>query len=143
VSELVLDCSVTAVWLFEDETSPYAEAILDELAFGREALAPFVWPLEVSNVLLVGERRGRIAETQSAAFWETLKALPISVDERAPMTSSDAILALGREHGLSSYDAAYLELAVRNSIPIATLDERLANAAQASGTGVWQPQGPG
>ena len=123
MSRLVLDCSVTAAWLFEDEVSPYAEAVLHRLAAGHQALAPFIWPLEVSNVFLVGERRGRVTEAQTTAFWETLKAIPIAVDDRAPMTSSDGILALGREHGLSAYDAAYLELAVRNAVPIATLDE--------------------
>ena len=138
MSRFVLDCSVTAAWLFEDEASPYAEAVLDRLAADHRALAPFIWPLEVSNVRLVGERRGRITEAQSTAFWETLKAMPIVVDDRAPMTSSDGIIALGREHRLSAYDAAYLELAVRNAAPIATLDDELAGAAHASGAGIWQ-----
>ena len=141
MSHLVLDCSVTAAWLFEDEVSHYAEAVLDGLATDhQQALAPFIWPLEVSNVFLVAERRGRITEAQSTAFWETLKAMPIAVDDRAPMSSSGGIIALGREHGLSAYDAAYLELAVRNAIPIATLDEKLVGAAHASGAGIWQPE---
>ena len=139
MSELVLDCSVTAAWLFEDEVSPYAEAVLDGLATDLKALAPFIWPLEVINVLLVGERRGRINEAQSTAFWETLRLMPIAVDDRAPMMASDAIMALGRAHDLSAYDAAYLELAIRTVAPIATLDDRLARAANASGTGAWQP----
>jgi predicted nucleic acid-binding protein len=136
----VLDCSITATWLFEDEVSPYAEAVLDALAGDHEALAPFIWPLEVSNVLLVGERRGRITEAQSTAFWEALKTMPITVDERPPMMSSHAIIALGREHELSAYDAAYLELAVRNAAPIATLDDKLTDAARTSGAGLWQTQ---
>lgn len=140
MSRLVLDCSVTGAWLFEDETSAYAEAVLDKLASGHQALAPSIWALEVSNMLLVGERRGRVTETQSTAFWETLKALPILVDDRAPMTSLGGVIALGREHGLSSYDAAYLELAVRNAVPLATLDNKLADAAKASGAGLWSPQ---
>ena len=134
----MLDCSVTAAWLFEDEASPYAEAVLDALAADHEALAPLIWPLEVGNVFLVGERRGRITQAQSTAFWETLKAMPITVDARAPLASSDGIIALGREHGLSAYDAAYLELAVRNSAPIATLDDKLVSAAHASGAGLWR-----
>jgi len=140
LSNLVLDCSVTGAWLFEDETSAYAEAVLDILASGHRALAPSIWTLEVSNVLLAGERRGRVTETQSTAFWETLKALPIEVDDRTPMTSLGEIIALGREHSLSSYDAAYLELAVRNAVPVATLDYKLADAARASGAGLWSPQ---
>lgn len=140
MSRFVLDCSVTAAWLFEDEVSPYAEAVLDRLAAGARALTPFIWPLEVGNVLLVGERRGRVTETQTTAFWEILKAIPVAVDDRAPMASADGIIALGREHGLSAYDAAYLELAVRNAVPIATLDNRLADAAKASGAGVWSAQ---
>lgn len=140
MSRLVLDCSVSGAWLFEDETSAYAEAVLDKLASGNQALAPTIWALEVSNMLLVGELRGRVTETQSTAFWETLKALPILVDDRAPMTSLAGIIALGREHRLSSYDAAYLELAVRNAVPLATLDNKLADAAKASGAGLWSPR---
>ncbi len=140
MNRLVLDCSITAAWLFEDEASPYAEAVLDGLAASHEAIAPCIWPLEVSNLLLIGERRRRITAAQSTAFWETLKAMPIAVDDRAPMTSSGAIIALSRELGLSAYDAAYLELAVRNAALIATLDDKLAAAAHASGAGIWQPQ---
>ena len=66
--------------------------------------------------------------------------MSIVVDNRAPMTSSDGIIARGREHRLSSYDAAYLELAVRNAVPIATLDDKLAGAAHASGAGIWPAQ---
>ena len=65
-------------------------------------MLPIIWPLEVSNVFLAGERRERITEAQSTAFWETLRSMPITVDERAPMTSLDGIIALGRGHGLSA-----------------------------------------
>ncbi|MGI9302103.1 MAG: type II toxin-antitoxin system VapC family toxin [Gammaproteobacteria bacterium] len=136
---MVLDCSVTAAWLFEDETSALAEAVLEQLGDGWAARVPPVWVLEVCNVLLVGERRGRLTKARSTVFWETLRALPIAVDERASMATAPAVVALGREHQLSAYDAAYLELAVREAVPVATLDQRLAAAAQASGAGVWAP----
>lgn len=136
---VVLDCSVTAAWLFEDEASALAEAMLEQLGGGLTARVPSVWVLEVCNVLLVGERRGRLSEAQSTVFWETLQALPIAVDDRPPMVTAQAVVALGRAHQLSAYDAAYLELAVREGLPVATLDQRLVASAQASGAGVWAP----
>lgn len=138
MSRLVVDCSVTAAWLFEDEASPYAEAVLDALAADHEALAPAIWLLEVSNVMLVGERRARLTEVQSIAFWVTLKAMPISIDEREPKATTERIIALGRAHALSAYDAAYLELALSSAVPIASLDDKLTSAARASGIAVWQ-----
>jgi len=126
--------------VFGDEVSSYAESVLDALAADHGAFAPFIGPLEVSNVFLVGKRRGRIAETQSTSIWELRKAMPITVDERAPMTSSDAIVALGRGHGLSAYAAACLGLAVRNATHVATRDDKLIGAACASGVALRQAQ---
>lgn len=134
---LVLDCSITASWLFEDEISTYAETVLDGLASGFQAMVPALWPLEVTNVLLVGERRKRIREVHSTVFWETLKSLPIQIDAHTHKRASDTTISLGREYGLSAYDAAYLELALRHAAPLATLDKKLVKAANKAGVKRW------
>jgi predicted nucleic acid-binding protein len=126
----VIDTSVTMAWCFEDETTEAADAVLDRLR-EETAAAPTIWPLEVTNVLLVAERRGRLSEAQVARFLELLRRLPIDVNE----TSTDLASAVstGRQHRLSSYDASYLVLAQRLGAPLATFDERLAAAARAAG----------
>src|SRR3954453_3336475 len=107
---LVIDCSVTMAWYFKDEATPYTNAVLASLATGRAAV-PALWPLEVANVLLMGERRRRSTQAQAAKWLRFLTALPIAVDNRTPGLAFDPILSLARSHKLSAYDAAYLELA--------------------------------
>ena len=128
----VLDASVTLAWAFEDEATPATEALLDRVR-DEGGIAPAVWPLEVANGLLLGERRGRLAEAQTMRFVQTLQGLPISVDDGALGEAFGAVLTLGREHGLTTYDAAYLELAARQGLPLATLDARLGAAAERMG----------
>lgn len=129
---LVLDSSVALAWCFEDETTPYTESVLERL---REdgAVVPAIWPLEVANVLLVGERRQRITEAQSVRFVQLLQALPITLDTETSASSLGSVLALGREHALSAYDASYLELAARQGLPLATQDAHLIAAARRAG----------
>ena len=127
---LVIDTSVTMAWCFEDEATDATEAVLDSL-LQDEAIVPSLWQLEVANVLIVAERRNRINEAQAARFIDVLSRLPIRVDP-AP-TDLIAILAAGRHHRLSSYDAAYLTLAERLGIPLATLDDKLATACESAG----------
>jgi len=129
----VVDASVTLAWCFEDETTPQTEAILDRLS-DDTAVVPSLWELEVSNVLLLGERRGRLTESQSARFVALLGQLPILVDSAS--VDIGAVLAAGRSHALSAYDAAYLVLAEREGVPLATLDAKLRAAAQAVGVSV-------
>ena len=126
---LVVDCSVTMAWCFEDESSPLTDRVLDGLT-ERTIVVPPIWPLEVVNVLVVAERRRRIKVADSARFLELLSELPIDVDSDA---DGAAILATAREGGLSAYDASYIELAIRRGIPLATTDRRLANAAKKLG----------
>lgn len=134
----VLDASTALSWCFEDEATPATDAVLDQLAEDR-AVVPTLWELEITNVLLVGERRGRLTEAQTAHFVALLSALPINVDLAGPDMTT--VLAVGRQHGLSAYDAAYLVLAERDGLPLATLDDRLQRAAQAAG--VELVMGPG
>jgi predicted nucleic acid-binding protein len=125
----VVDNSIVMTWCFKDETSPYADAVLDSLS---EAIAvvPAIWPLEVVNVLLVAERQKRLREPDSVRFISLLSQLPIVVERAWPERMMKDLLALGRANSLSSYDATYLELAMRQGLPIATLDKKLVEAAE-------------
>jgi predicted nucleic acid-binding protein len=125
----VIDNSVVMSWCFKDESSRYADTILDSLVEST-AVVPSIWPLEVVNVLLVAERRKRLSEADSIRFITLLSQLPISVEQVQPERVMIEILALAREHKLSSYDASYLNLAMSKGLPIATLDKGLRIAAK-------------
>ena len=126
---LVIDCSVTMAWYFKDEATPYTNAVRAGLATERAAV-PALWPLEVANVLLMGERRKRSTQTKATKWLRFLSALPIAVDTQTPGLAFDPILDLARSHKLTAYDAAYLELAKRRGLPLATLDAELRAAAK-------------
>lgn len=128
----VVDNSVTMAWCFADEVTSYTESVLDRLR-DTQALVPVIWPLEVANVLLVAERRQRITEAQTAHFLELLRALPITVDDGGVEKGWGPALTLGREFGLSAYDACYLELAMRQGLPLATQDTRQRATAKLVG----------
>ena len=132
MSRFVLDASVTAAWCFADETTAYSETVLEMLAAG-EALAPATWPLEVANVLVMAERRKRITLAKTTSFLQLLAGLAVSLDAAGAAQTFDNVLSLAREQGLSTYDAAYLELAIRKGLPLATLDTDLKKAARAVG----------
>jgi predicted nucleic acid-binding protein len=138
LTEFVVDASVSMAWCFEDESTPFTEAVLQRLATGR-ALAASIWPYEVANVLLGAERRGRITRSQAMRFLELLRALPIRVDEEGTMRAWSDVLALGRSHRLTAYDAAYLELAARNDLPLASQDAQLLQACRDIGVVVIAP----
>ncbi|MGD0188645.1 MAG: type II toxin-antitoxin system VapC family toxin [Roseiarcus sp.] len=123
----VLDASVAACWAFEDEDHPVAALALERVRTD-EARAPSLWWFEVRNTLIVNERRGRLTESDIAAFLRGLARLGVTVD-RSPDEAD--VLMLARRRGLTVYDAAYLELARRERLPLATLDAALAKAARA------------
>ncbi len=125
----VLDNSVVMARCFEDEASRYADSILKKFAEAT-AIVPSVWPLEVGNFLLVAERQKRLSEADSARFLALLTALPIRVEQESPERMTKEILFLARETKLSTYDASYLDLAMREGIPIATQDRKLRKAAK-------------
>ncbi len=125
----VVDNSVVMAWCFQDESSPYADSVLEKLT-AATVLVPAVWILEVVNVLLAAERKNRLCESDSSRFLNLLALLPIEVSRESPELRMEELLYLGRSCGLSSYDAAYLNLAIREGLPIATQDEKLRNAAQ-------------
>jgi predicted nucleic acid-binding protein len=135
LNRFVLDNSVVMAWYFEDEANDYTSAILQNLA-SSEALVPTIWPLEVANVLLVGERRGRSTEARTSRFIALLDALPIRVDAATSQRALSEILTLAREQRLSAYDAACLDLAMREGVSLATQDKALRRAAGVCGVGL-------
>lgn len=121
----VMDASLALCLIMNDETTIKADEILDLLDTGR-ALVPPIWNFEVRNALLVGMRKGRIDQADISAKLTDLSRLPIDVD---PTPNHDRTLELAIQHGLTQYDASYLELAIRHRAPLLTLDKALAKAA--------------
>jgi predicted nucleic acid-binding protein len=136
---VVLDASAALAWVFERE-NPKEAAMANELLASlsqNSALVPGLWHCEVANALLVGERRGVIGEADTADFSGRLNALPIETDSVDLGLARVAILRLAREFQLSSYDASYLELAIRRGALLATFDQRLLASARAAGVRVF------
>jgi predicted nucleic acid-binding protein len=129
----VLDCSVTMAWFFEGEATPACDRLLDRLNTDGQAVVAMHWPLEVSNTLLMGERRKRCSAADTAHFIEILAGLTIETDRETGLNASTTTLALARSHNLTLYDGAYLELAMRRNLPLATLDKSLRSAARKAG----------
>lgn len=131
-ASFVVDCSMAMAWLFHDEATPKTAALLNRLAT-ETALVPAWWFIEITNVLAMAERKGRITARQSDAFVTDLSKLGIERDNEAPGRAFTHLLALCRTHRLTSYDAIYLDLAIRRSLPLATLDQDLRRAAKKLG----------
>jgi predicted nucleic acid-binding protein len=127
---LILDCSMTLSWYFEDERTAARIGILNQVA-DDGAVVPVLWRLEVLNGLQVAVRRGRITIAYRDASLADLRALAIAIDPRTSRQAWSATLRLSDRLGLTLYDAAYLELALRRQLPLATLDRELARAAEA------------
>jgi predicted nucleic acid-binding protein len=134
---IVLDASVALAWCFTDESSPFADRVADHLR-SDAALVPAIWPFEVSNALLAAERRGRLAEADRPRLTELLGALPIEIEGLTLAHGLGPVTDLAGPHGLSIYDGSYLELAHRLSLPLATLDRRLATVAGVLGTRLFE-----
>jgi predicted nucleic acid-binding protein len=126
---LVLDASITMAWCFEDEASALADAVLESLAHDY-AVVPSLWRLEIANVLLSAERRGRLTQAQADRFVSLVGSLAIRFDDAVTMSQC---VALGRIHGLSAYDAAYLATASNFGLPLASRDRRMLSAAETAG----------
>ena len=128
----VLDSSVALAWCFRDEATAASDALLERLP-AEPAVVPSLWPVELANVLVMGERRGRLDPTRSAAFLEMIASLPIEIDPASVDRPPADLMALARTHRLTAYDATYLDLALRRNLPLATRDAALARAAAAAG----------
>jgi predicted nucleic acid-binding protein len=128
----VLDASIAMAWLFADKGTSQTETLLDRLG-AEEAAVPALWPYEIANVLVVAERRQRIAEAQGRHFTRLLSDLPIRVVEAGSATQWDGAMSAATRYGLTVYDAAYLDLAMREGLSLATQDKALRAAAEQSG----------
>lgn len=129
---LVLDSSITLAWLFEDERTPAADEVLQRVV-ENGAVAPSLWRLEVANGLQTAVRRGRIDPAFRDASIADLQALMVAVDPETHARAWADTLELAARHGLTLYDAAYLELARRRRLPLATPDRELRAAADVNG----------
>lgn len=129
---LVLDCSATLAWVYGDETTEAVRAVFEAVASGG-AWVPGLWRLEVANVLEMGVRRSRHDAAFRDATLADLALLPIRLDPETDQHAWSATARLAARHGLTLYDAAYLELARRRDLPLATLDQALRTAALAEG----------
>jgi predicted nucleic acid-binding protein len=126
---LVLDSSVTLAWVYSDETSPTVGHVL-ELVSSRGAWVPSLWRLEVANILEMGVRRGRHNAEFRDVTLADLALLPVNIDPETEQQAWGATLRLAERHGLTLYDAAYLELAQRRRLALASLDGELRAAAR-------------
>lgn len=137
MSAIVLDSSIALAWCFSDESSPLADEVLRSLN-RRDAFVPAVWPLEIANIVAIGERRGRLTLAESAQFLSLLETLPIHADQVDKAVIFDKVLPLARSNSITAYDASYPELAKRMNTPLATLDKLLITAASRENIVLYQ-----
>jgi predicted nucleic acid-binding protein len=129
----VVDASATLPWCLKDEESAWTIGLLRRLNSGDRIIVPAHWPTEVSNGLLMATRRKRIPQGRAELFWVELAILPIAVEAALSPAQAKAVLTLCDRHSLTVYDAAYLELAKRAGLALATLDDALRRAAPLEG----------
>lgn len=132
----VLDASVALAWFFEDEFNNYAQGVRAALKMQR-AVVPWLWPVETTNALAIAERRGRIGAAKVDTALRLLAALPVVVDTVVP--SPPHLLALCRKYRRTAYDALYLDLALRDRLPLATLDDGMHQASLEAGVVIYEP----
>jgi len=125
----VVDCSLAMAWCFLDEATTATKKLLERMV-SEAALVPAWWYLELLNVLVLAERKGRIDPARVAEFIALIESFDLEVDTQAADRTFPHLLPLCRTHQLTSYDAVYLDLAIRRQLPLATLDEPLRKAAR-------------
>jgi predicted nucleic acid-binding protein len=134
---VVIDASIASAWCFPDERTDYTRAVLQAVSSSAvDSVAPRLWAYEIRNSVLMGIRRGRISKSDSEQFLVSLKELNVRLGEPE---SYDDVFSLAQEHGLTVYDAAYLDLAIQERLPLASLDGQLVGAAQKVGIQLFQP----
>lgn len=129
---LVIDASVAIAWISPDENDAMANAAMAK-AVAEGASVPSLWHLEIANILVMKERKGKLSSEETDAALASFRDLELTVDTETAYRAAEETAALARQHRLSVYDAAYLELAARLSLPLATLDQDLRKAAEAIG----------
>ena len=129
MSDLVIDASIAAAWIIEDEHHPVADAVLETLET-EQGIVPQIWHFEIRNVLVVSERRGRTTITHNQRHLDAINSMTIQTDQNPDLNTT---IQLARKHNLTFYDALYLELAIRRNARLATLDSALLRAAEREG----------
>jgi len=140
MAAFVIDASATLPWCFADEATEATNAVLAQLRAGDDAIVPAHWPLEVANALLIAVRRKRISPEDAHQFLVDLEFLPIRVDTTTKNLVRAGVFPMAEQYGITAYEAAHLELAMRESTPLMTLDNDLRRAARASGVPLVGPQ---
>ena len=132
-ASFIVDASVGFAWVYQGQATPETDHLLNEVAAGATVIVPALWFLEMSNVLLMAQRRHRLTAAQRKAAMEKLTAMQFLVDEEGTRNAFGKTSELAEKYGLTIYDATYLELALRRSLPLASRDQALRNAAQQCG----------
>jgi predicted nucleic acid-binding protein len=133
----VADASVAIAWVHPAQATPETDAMLDRLVAGDSLVVPALWPLEVANALTVLRRRRKLTPGEAQTALEILRDLPVVVDHEAASIAFSRLVDLASEHGLTVYDATYIELARRTQLPLASNDARMKQAAIRSGVSLW------
>jgi len=137
MAAVVIDASLASAWCFPDEQTAYSRAVFQAVSSSAvDTVAPLLWAYEIRNSILMALRRGRISKPDSVQFLVSLNELNVRLSEPA---SYDAVFSLAQEHGLTVYDAAYLDLAIQERLMLASLDSQLVRAAQKAGIQLFQP----
>ena len=134
----VADASVAIAWVHPAQATPETDAMLDGLAAGDSLVVPALWPLEVANALTVLHRRRKLTLDEARTAIEIIRELPTVIDHEAAAMAFTRLVELATQHGLTIYDAAYIELATRRQLPLASNDARMKQAATRSGVGLWR-----
>jgi predicted nucleic acid-binding protein len=132
-ASFIVDASVGFAWVYQGQATPETDQWLKAVAAGATVIVPALWYLEMSNVLLIAQRRHRLTAIQRKAALEKLTALQFTADDEGPRHAFGKTSELAEKYGLSIYDATYLELALRRSLPLATRDQALKTAARQCG----------
>ena len=132
-ASFIVDASVGLAWVYQGQATPETDQLLNDVAAGATVIVPALWYLEMANVLLIAQRRRRLTAVQRKAALEKLTAMQFTVDEEGTHHAFGKISELAEKHGLTIYDATYLELALRRSLPLATRDGALKTAAKRCG----------
>lgn len=134
----VADASVAIAWVHPAQATSETEAMLDGLVAGDSLVVPALWPLEVANALTVLRRRRKLTPDEAGSAIEIIRELPAVIDHEAAAIAFTRLIDLASEHGLTIYDATYIELAARRQLPLASNDARMKEAAIRSGVDLWK-----
>lgn len=134
----VTDASVAIAWIHPAQATPETDSMLDRLAMGDSVVVPALWPLEVANAITVLRRRRKLTADEARSAIQIVRELPATIDHEAATMAFTRLVDLASEHELTIYEAAYIELAIRKRLPLATNNAQMKQAAMRSGVELWQ-----